>query len=61
MLQSHADLAKQYNIFPEVMMGQAILESGWGQSKLSKQSKNIFGVKIPNNEKVKEKVILRYL
>lgn len=51
MLQSHANLAKQYNIFPEVMMGQAILESGWGQSKLSKQSKNIFGVKVPNNEK----------
>ncbi|MDU6791650.1 MAG: glucosaminidase domain-containing protein [Intestinibacter bartlettii] len=50
MLDSHSDLAMHYNIFPEVMMGQAILESGWGQSRLSKQSKNIFGVKVPYNE-----------
>lgn len=51
MLASHSDLSMQYKIFPEVMMGQAILESGWGQSRLSKQSKNIFGVKVPYNER----------
>lgn len=45
MLASHKDLAKEHNIFPSVMMGQAILESGYGQSGLVKNSKNIFGVK----------------
>lgn len=55
MLASHSSLAKEYNIFPEVMMGQAILESGWGQSTLAKYSKNLFGVKVPNSEKGKGK------
>lgn len=55
MLASHSELARQYNIFPEVMMGQAILESSWGQSRLSKQSRNIFGVKVPRNERGKGK------
>ncbi|MDU5503702.1 MAG: peptidoglycan amidohydrolase family protein [Anaerococcus vaginalis] len=55
MINSHSDLARQYNIFPEVMMGQAILESNWGQSKLSKKSRNIFGVKVPRNERGKGK------
>ena len=45
MLASHKDLAKEHHIFPSVMMGQAILESGYGQSGLVKNSKNIFGVK----------------
>ena len=55
MLASHSNLAKEYNIFPEVMMGQAILESGWGESTLAKYSKNLFGVKVPNSEKGKGK------
>lgn len=55
MLASHSSLAKEYNIFPEVMMGQAILESGWGESTLAKYSKNLFGVKVPNSEKGKGK------
>lgn len=55
MLASHSSLAKEYNIFPEVMMGQAILESGWGESGLAKYSKNIFGVKVPNSQKGKGK------
>ena len=46
MLASHSSLAKEYNIFPEVMMGQAILESGWGKSDLAKNNKNLFGVKV---------------
>lgn len=55
MLASHSNLAKEYNIFPEVMMGQAILESRWGESTLAKYSKNLFGVKVPNSEKGKGK------
>lgn len=55
MLASHSNLAKEYNIFPEVMMGQAILESGWGESTLAKYSKNLFGVKVPNSQKGKGK------
>lgn len=55
MLASHSNLAKEYNIFPEVMMGQAILESAWGESTLAKYSKNLFGVKVPNSEKGKGK------
>lgn len=55
MLASHSSLAKEYNIFPEVMMGQAILESGWGESTLAKYSKNLFGVKVPNSQKGKGK------
>ena len=55
MLASHSSLAKEYNIFPEVMMGQAILESGWGESGLAKYSKNLFGVKVPNSQKGKGK------
>lgn len=58
MLASHSSLAKEYNIFPEVMMGQAILESGWGQSHLAKYNKNLFGVKVPNSEKGKGKGVV---
>lgn len=58
MLASHSSLAKEYNIFPEVMMGQAILESGWGQSALAKYNKNLFGVKVPYSERGKGKGVV---
>lgn len=58
MLASHSNLAKEYNIFPEVMMGQAILESGWGQSGLAKYNKNLFGVKVPYSERGKGKGVV---
>lgn len=58
MLASHSSLAKEYNIFPEVMMGQAILESGWGQSTLAKYNKNLFGVKVPYSERGKGKGVV---
>ncbi|WP_236785444.1 glucosaminidase domain-containing protein [Anaerococcus ihuae] len=58
MLASHSSLAKEYNIFPEVMMGQAILESGWGQSGLAKYNKNLFGVKVPYSERGKGKGVV---
>ncbi|MFV0529694.1 MAG: glucosaminidase domain-containing protein [Lachnospiraceae bacterium] len=37
--------AAKYNIFPSIMMAQAILESGWGQSALALQANNLFGIK----------------
>lgn len=35
----------KYGILPSITVAQAILESGWGKSKLSKESNNIFGIK----------------
>ena len=39
----------EYGILPSITVAQAILESGWGQSKLSKDSNNIFGIKADNS------------
>lgn len=39
----------KYGILPSITVAQAILESGWGQSKLSKDSNNIFGIKADNS------------
>lgn len=36
---------EKYNILPSITVGQAILESRWGESDLSKNSNNIFGIK----------------
>lgn len=38
-------VAKSSGILPSVMVAQAILESGWGNSTLAKQAKNYFGIK----------------
>lgn len=40
---------KEYNtskILPSIIMAQAILESGWGRSKLATEGKNLFGIKV---------------
>ena len=37
--------AREHNIFPSVMIGQAILESSMGTSGLTKTNHNIFGIK----------------
>lgn len=38
-------IGNRYDLYPSIMMAQAILESNWGQSKLARQSHNLFGVK----------------
>ncbi|MDN5372771.1 MAG: hypothetical protein PWR19_1817 [Carnobacterium sp.] len=39
-------LGQEYNIYPSVMIAQAILESGWGKSSLSSAPNyNLFGIK----------------
>ncbi|MGX7049093.1 glucosaminidase domain-containing protein [Pseudolactococcus piscium] len=42
---SAQQLAKANDLFPSVMMSQAIAESAWGQSELAKTGNNLFGVK----------------
>lgn len=36
---------KEYGVLPSITIAQAILESGWGQSELTKDSNNLFGIK----------------
>lgn len=45
---------KQYNLFPSVTIAQACIESNFGQSALSRDYNNLFGVKgtDPNTSKV---------
>ena len=42
---SAQQLARANDLFPSVMMSQAIAESAWGQSELAKTGNNLFGVK----------------
>lgn len=39
------DIYNRYDILPSVVIGQAILESNWGQSDLSADYNNLFGIK----------------
>lgn len=41
--------AKKYGIYPSVMIAQAIVESGWGQSGLAVNANNLFGMKADNS------------
>lgn len=41
--------AKKYGTYPSVMIAQAILESGWGQSALATEANNLFGMKADNS------------
>lgn len=36
---------KKYNILPSITIAQAILESSWGESKLTQDHNNLFGIK----------------
>lgn len=40
---------EKYGILPSVTIAQAINESGWGKSYLSKTDNNLFGIKFPGN------------
>lgn len=42
---------EKYGILPSISIAQAILESGWGKSKLAKESNNLFGIKASNDWK----------
>lgn len=43
--KSAKDIAGRHDLYASVMVAQAILESDWGQSKLTKEANNLFGVK----------------
>ena len=38
-------LAKANDLFPSIMMSQALAESAWGQSELATKANNLFGIK----------------
>ncbi|NLK93716.1 MAG: glycoside hydrolase family 73 protein [Clostridiales bacterium] len=40
---------KKFNILPSLTISQAILESSWGKSSLSKNGNNLFGIKAYND------------
>lgn len=42
---------REYEIFPSITIAQAILESGWGESELTKNSNNLFGIKADSSWK----------
>ena len=37
--------AQKNNLFPSIVIAQAILESGWGRSNLARRANNLFGIK----------------
>lgn len=39
------ELGKKYDVYPSVMMAQAIIESDWGRSGLTQLANNYFGIK----------------
>lgn len=50
-LVPHAqELQQGYGILPSIILGQAILESNWGQSQLASQYHNLFGIKASGNQ-----------
>lgn len=45
-LASHAEsIQRRHGLLPSIIIGQAILESNWGESQLSSQYNNLFGMK----------------
>ena len=50
-LAPHAKQLQQgYGVLPSIILGQAILESNWGQSQLASQYKNLFGIKASGDQ-----------
>ncbi|WP_223850009.1 glycoside hydrolase family 73 protein [Schleiferilactobacillus harbinensis] len=54
-------LYSQYKIFPSITIAQAILESDWGESSLSAEYNNLFGVKGTNPANTKEMTTQEYV
>ncbi|MBY5035384.1 glucosaminidase domain-containing protein [Streptococcus gallolyticus] len=42
---SAENIAQEHDLYASVMVAQAILESDWGQSRLTREANNLFGVK----------------
>ena len=45
LLPAAVTVARNNNLWPSVVLSQAITESAWGQSELATQANNLFGVK----------------
>lgn len=45
------ELQDGYGVLPSIIIGQAILESNWGQSLLASEYKNLFGIKAYGSQK----------
>lgn len=43
-------LANEASLYPSVMIAQAVLESSFGESKLSKEANNLFGIKYSQSD-----------
>lgn len=51
-LAPHAkELQTGYGVLPSIILGQAILESNWGESTLASQYNNLFGIKAYGDQK----------
>lgn len=46
------NLQNEYGVLPSIILGQAILESDWGNSRLASEYHNLFGVKASDGEKM---------
>lgn len=40
----------EFQMFPSIIIAQAILESDWGRSQLSRESNNLFGIKASEDD-----------
>lgn len=45
------ELQASYGVLPSIIIGQAILESNWGQSTLAAKYNNLFGIKAYGDQK----------
>lgn len=53
LLPKAKELQQAYGVLPSIILGQAILESDWGNSRLANEFHNLFGIKAgPDQEKV---------
>ena len=44
------ELQESYGVLPSIIMGQAVLESNFGQSQLASKYNNLFGIKAYGNQ-----------